>query len=76
MTTQIAVQALETMFAFESKQQWINKAQGWYGSIPRYRREDFLTVDAVGRICTCGAHFSRAEADNTYPITVYRVNEL
>lgn len=82
MTTQpavqvlVAVQTLETMFSFESEQHWINKARSWYGSIPRYRREDFLAVDVAGRVCTCGAHFMRATRENSYPVTVYRVNEL
>lgn len=75
MSTQVAVQTIETMFSFDSEQQWINKAQGWYGSIYNYRRENFLTIDAAGRVCTCGAHFMRATRDNAYPITVYRVNE-
>jgi len=76
MSALITVQSLETMFAFDSKLQWINKGKSWYGGIPGYRRENFLTVDAVGRICTCGAHFTRAEADNAFPVTVYRVNQI
>lgn len=75
-SAQVSIQTIETMFEFSSEQHWINKAKSWYGSIPKYRREDFLAVDAAGRVCTCGGHFMRATRENSYPVTVYRVNEL
>lgn len=62
----------EKLFEFSSKQDWINKG-------PRIWRVHQATdgiaisIDAMGRICQCGADFSRAARDNSYPVTVYRV---
>ena len=62
----------EKLFEFSSKLDWINKG-------PRIWRTHQATegraisIDAKGRICQCGAEFMRAEKDNAYPVSVYRV---
>lgn len=70
ITMQLNIQLGEVLFAFHSKQQWINKAQGWFSGL---RKDSYIAIDAAGRICTMGKHFSRAEAESTYPITVYLI---
>ena len=62
------------LFRFESKQQWVDKAQGWFRHAVEEQRiypGDFLCVDARGRLCLRGEHFSRAESDSSYPVVVY-----
>lgn len=62
----------ERLFEFSSRQDWINKG-------PRIWRTHQATdgraisIDAKGRVCQCGAEFTRAERDGAYPVTVYRV---
>jgi alpha-tubulin suppressor-like RCC1 family protein len=66
----VTVQLGEELFSFSSKQEWINKAQSWFtqlGCPPNH----YICIDNAGRICTKGAEFMRATAENTYPITVY-----
>ena len=69
----IEIQIQRELFRFESKIRWVNKAQSWYSNCGVTTR-DTLAVDNVGRICTIGAHFSRAEKEGAYPIIVYQVN--
>lgn len=59
------------MFRFHSIAQWVDKAKGWFEA-SGVRGGDYVCVDARGRLCRCGAQFSRAEREGTYPIVVYR----
>lgn len=70
-TITITVGNLE--FEFRSKQQWINLASEVWRE-HGLRDQDTLCIDAKGRICQMGAHFTRAEEDGAYPIKVYRKN--
>jgi hypothetical protein len=63
------------MFRFNSKQQWVNKAQSWFRECG-VRRGHYICLDSIGRVCEKGLEFSRAETENTYPIVVYKLNGL
>lgn len=60
------------LFKFNSKTQWINKAQGWFSTcgVPKNR---YIAIDTKGRICVSGKEFMRAEKDDSYPIIVYEI---
>ena len=60
------------VFSFTSKQQWANKAHSWFKN-SGLRPGEYIAIDAWGRVCTKGAEFMRAEEDDTYPVTVYRL---
>jgi len=68
----IAVQLGQKLFEFASKQDWINRGQRIW-RVHRATDGRALAIDTKGRICQMGAHFSRAENDGSYPISVYRV---
>lgn len=70
----VEIQATE-MFRFNSKQEWINKARSWFKNCG-VRQGNYICIDAVGRVCTCGAQFSRAEREETYPIIAYVMEGL
>ncbi len=61
------------LFRFASKIQWANKAQSWFLNcgvgLGRY-----ICLDKLGRVCTHGADFMRAERESTYPIAVYAID--
>ena len=61
------------LFSFASKQEWINKARGWYRTTG-YRDREVVTLDAAGRICIGGGDFTRAEEEGTYPIRAYPID--
>lgn len=58
------------LFEFASMEQWVERAQKWYGMLGH---NDYVTVDSFGRVCTRGAHFQRAKDDGAYPIRVYEI---
>jgi hypothetical protein len=60
----------QKLFAFRSKQDWINKAQRIW-RLHGVRSDDTCCVDQRGRICTIGLHFMAAERDGAYPIEVF-----
>lgn len=62
----------EKLFEFSSKQDWVNKGPRIW-RIHQATNGRAISIDAKGRICQCGAEFSRAEKDDAYPISVYRV---
>lgn len=72
--TRLAIELGAEAFRFHSKEHWMAKARDWYWSLGLHAGQNAIAIDAAGRICTCGAHFARAEADGTYPIVVYHVD--
>lgn len=68
----IEMQLGDEMFSFTSEQHWISKANSWFSrsSVPK---NNYIAIDAAGRVCTKGAEFIRATKENTYPITVYKL---
>ncbi len=58
------------LFRFESRMTWVNKAGSRYYQCG-LSIHDTLAIDAVGRVCRYGVHYSRAEREQTYPIVVY-----
>lgn len=68
----VTVELGEEMFAFPNMTSWTNKAQSWFreSGVPR---GEYIAIDAVGRVCEKGLEFMRADKENTYPITVYRL---
>lgn len=62
----------EKLFEFSSKQDWINKGPRIW-RVHQATSGSAISIDARGRICQCGAEFARAEKDDAYPVTVYRV---
>lgn len=69
---QIQITVGELSFSFSSKQHWINKGQSWFKN-SEVSNGRGICIDAKGRICTRGEHFSRAEEDDAYPINVYQM---
>lgn len=68
----VTVQLGEKLFEFASKQDWINKGPRIW-RVHQATDGRAISIDAKGRICQCGAEFARAERDNAYPVSVYRV---
>ena len=58
------------LFQFGNYLDWRDFATSRYQS-SGYLLSDTIALDAAGRIADRGSHFQRAEADKTYPITVY-----
>ena len=77
--TEVTVRVGPGLFRFESRHDWWDKAQRWFRIARRdhdLTPEAFICIDARGRVCRLGAHFQRAEADGTYPLVVYAVDDL
>jgi hypothetical protein len=68
--TKKAITLGKKLFQFESKHDWILRAPSLFG-LYKVTSSDTTCVDKMGRICTMGAHFTRAEKDNAYPIEVF-----
>ena len=67
----IALHLGEMVFQFRDKQSWINAGpEIWRRN--SISNNSGICIDAKGRICERGEHFSRAETDGSYPISVYR----
>jgi hypothetical protein len=62
----------DELFRFTSEQEWVNKAQSWFGNCG-VRKGDYIAIDEIGRVCTIGGHFMRATTEESYPITVYKL---
>lgn len=62
----------EKLFEFSSQQDWVNKGPRIWRT---HRATDgrAISIDAKGRVCQMGAHFTRAEEDDAYPVRVYRI---
>ena len=58
---------------FNNKKDWINSAtRKLTGHLHEYGHETKpMCVDAIGRRCTCGGDFQRAEDEGTYPIVYF-----
>lgn len=66
------IQVGPLLFQFDSKLQWVQKAQSWYRH-SGVKSSRTIAIDAAGRICTHGREFMRAEEEGTYPIRVYSI---
>ncbi len=71
----IAIQVGPELFTFSNVTNWCNKAQSRYREcgLPLHKT---VAIDAKGRICVSGLEFMRAGQDETYPITVFAINEV
>ena len=58
-------------FEFASFPQWVNKAASRF-SQHGLTGDDVLAIDALGRICSNGAHFKRARDEDAFPVAVFR----
>lgn len=61
----------EYLFEFLSKQQWIDKAQGWFAS--QGGGEKTVCIDANGNCLNVGLDFAAADNCQTFPVKVYRL---
>lgn len=68
----VSVKVGEVLMEFTSFSQWVNKAGSWFKSANRSPSE-YVCIDYGGRVCTCGAHFMRADREKTFPIRVYLI---
>lgn len=73
-TASLTLRVGPRLFAFDSWQQWADKAQSWYAQCGAMFC-DTVALDARGRICARGSQFTRARDDGAFPVTVYRINE-
>lgn len=67
------VQFGKELFRFTSFPQWVNKASSWFRGAGLYGTSGYVCVDANGRICQVGRHFTRAREEDSFPIIVYLV---
>jgi hypothetical protein len=58
------------LFEFSSKADWIRRAPTLF-ALYKVTSSDTTCVDQMGRICTMGRHFARADTDSAYPIEVF-----
>lgn len=72
--TQIIVNG-ELILELKSKQDWINKVPN---QLPKKSRgaEQYLWVDKNGNVFECGADFSAAEKQSSYPCKVYKLQSV
>lgn len=65
----------ELLFELANKQQWINRVPQ---ILPEKTRgaETWVWVDINGNVFECGADFTAAEKQETYPCKVYRLNNV
>lgn len=64
----------EYLFEFDSKQQWINKAQSWFANTGlMVNSENLVCISKDGDVLTCGLDFTAAEVMDAYPVKVYRL---
>lgn len=74
---QLTVQLGQELFRFDSNAHWVQKAKGWFDAARaqhHLHRDDYVCIDATGRICRVGGDFIRAEQQGTYPIVAYVVD--
>lgn len=60
------------MFRFNSFDQWVNKAQGWFKSAG-VGSSQYVCIDATGRICGMGKQFMSARDRGAFPVVVYHI---
>ena len=72
MTTTIEINVGKPAFSFETYGKWVSHAQGLFRR-HRLNEHNSICVDRVGRICTLGMHFKRADKDGAYPVTVHPI---
>ncbi len=65
----------EVVLVIYSKQDWWNKVPKFLPK-KKYDGEKFLFIDKNGNHCFCGADFTAAEKNNTYPINVIRLERV
>lgn len=71
---EITIKVGKQLFSFASFTNWCNTAKR------KFRKAgvsslDTVCVDAKGRLCTSGKEFTRAEREDTFPVTVYAAIE-
>jgi hypothetical protein len=71
--TNLTICVGDPIFEFTSYINWVNKAQSWYSTcgVPARR---LLTVDSLGRVCTQGSDFIRADREQAFPIRVFPID--
>jgi hypothetical protein len=70
----ISVQVGRILLEFMSFREWVNHAQSWFGALNMHSTQ-YICLDNVGRICTCGKQFMQADKEKTYPIRVYAIEQ-
>jgi hypothetical protein len=70
----ITVQVGEVLIEFTSFQQWVNKAKSWFRNLGMSSCQ-YICLDNVGRVCTCGKQFMQADREGTFPIRVYAIED-
>jgi hypothetical protein len=63
----------QLVFEFTSFQNWVNKASYWYSQHRDNRHTQFLAIDSEGYVCIIGQNFMDADANNRFPIKVYKL---
>ncbi len=80
----VSIEVGDQLFAFHSKMDWVNKAQSKFRDAQAAgllrqsfeQTQDWLCIDAKGRVCTKGAEFDRAEKEGTYPVRVFTIGAV
>lgn len=66
----------EFLFELQSKQQWINRVPQILPDKIRGKGEQWVWVDKNGDVFECGADFSAADKNATFPCKVYRLRSV
>lgn len=65
----------ELLLTLNSKEEWIRRVPNALPKKNRYN-EQFLWIDKNGNVLECGADFSAAEEQASYPVNVYRTQPV
>lgn len=60
----------QKLFSFATHAHWVNHAQTAWKRVG-VRSDDTVCIDAKGRICRMGLHFSIARDEEAFPVTVH-----
>ncbi len=61
------------LFEFSSHEDWVLTATRKF-TRANESSETTICLDTLGRICSWGKHFMRADEEATYPISVYKID--
>lgn len=64
------------LFRFSSFDNWVKTAGEKFDVALEKEgliRSDLIFIDSVGRICSYGVHFQRAEDEKTFPVICYKI---
>lgn len=71
---QLTIEVGEKIESFDSKQDWVNRAQRVFTRMGLTSGSDHLCISQAGRVCKLGMDFMAAEKHGEYPVDVYLIH--